>query len=535
MISKPSVVARIQEPCGTWGTRQLPPLLGRAPLAFAAWATCAVACGVLGLMPMPSKAAQANPPVMVQTSQGAFNEPGVVSTRAADATKVDDGFALYAEGRFADAALAFRKVVTAQPYRADAHNNLAVALAALGDYEGARHWLESALRLDPSLVSAHRNLGDTYARLAALSYERAKDADGATKSLAVAPAAAQPEARPPKVTAQALGASRDGMQPTTLQPAPQAAAQTNAAPVDVVGPMLDAALQGPEVASVTQTVSAWAKAWSERNVDAYLAAYETGFRPSNLSHDAWRDQRTKRLQQAQHIAVALDQLRVSLNGDEAYVRFRQQYRSDRHASTDEKALLLRRAEGGRWVIARELRRASTGVATTRSVASVHVKPSATASQAVARLGGVSTAKRLAKLPSAPPDADQVAQHVGDERWVVQTVQAWADSWSRKDLQAHLQTYARQYHPPGTTRAQWVAQRAARVKSAIEPSVTISDLRVVSDRQGAAVAAFKQSVQAGRIHSVEEKVLWLRRGDHGRWQIVHEQSGQIGLAELDAAH
>ena len=48
--------------------------------------------------------------------------------------------------------------------------------AAAGDYAKARAELEESLRLNPNYATAHENLGDVYAMLAAESYARAQQA-----------------------------------------------------------------------------------------------------------------------------------------------------------------------------------------------------------------------------------------------------------------------------------------------------------------------------------------------------------------------
>ena len=50
------------------------------------------------------------------------------------------------------------------------------------EYDKARVLLESAVRAMPSFAAAHENLGDIYARLAAVSFEKAIKLDAANKT-----------------------------------------------------------------------------------------------------------------------------------------------------------------------------------------------------------------------------------------------------------------------------------------------------------------------------------------------------------------
>jgi Flp pilus assembly protein TadD len=70
------------------------------------------------------------------------------------------------------------------PELPEPYNNLAVIYASQGEYDKARVLLETAVRALPSFAAAHENLGDIYARLAAVSYERAIKLDTANKTAA---------------------------------------------------------------------------------------------------------------------------------------------------------------------------------------------------------------------------------------------------------------------------------------------------------------------------------------------------------------
>ena len=86
------------------------------------------------------------------------------------------------EGR-TDAAIAvFRALIEDYPELPEPYNNLAVILARRGEYEGARVALETALRTAPDWSVAHENLGDIYARLAAVEYAQAAKFDRDNKS-----------------------------------------------------------------------------------------------------------------------------------------------------------------------------------------------------------------------------------------------------------------------------------------------------------------------------------------------------------------
>jgi tetratricopeptide (TPR) repeat protein len=70
----------------------------------------------------------------------------------------------YQAGQFKAAADAYRKAIDAAPTSVTAGVNLGLALAALGDTEGASQQLRAALRLDPENVTAHFTLATLLAR-----------------------------------------------------------------------------------------------------------------------------------------------------------------------------------------------------------------------------------------------------------------------------------------------------------------------------------------------------------------------------------
>src|SRR3984957_10161710 len=96
-------------------------------------------------------------------AQGRFAEAEVPLTQATELAP--ENYALLTllgkvEGRLgkhADAIVLFRRVVSGQPKTADAHVNLAIALADAGNLEEALKETSTAVSLSPKLASAHLN------------------------------------------------------------------------------------------------------------------------------------------------------------------------------------------------------------------------------------------------------------------------------------------------------------------------------------------------------------------------------------------
>lgn len=97
-------------------------------------------------------------------------------------------------------------------------------------------------------------------------------------------------------------------------------------------------------------VEAWARAWSDQDVDAYLSFYSDDFvPPDGMTIESWRAQRRDRLTRPNRIEVSLsDFRRVGFNkissGDRQLelvkVRFHQVYESDTFSDEVDKELQL---------------------------------------------------------------------------------------------------------------------------------------------------------------------------------------------------
>jgi Flp pilus assembly protein TadD len=82
------------------------------------------------------------------------------------------GIALSDQGRNDEAIAVFRAVLADFPELPEPRNNLAVLYAQKGEYALARDELERAVQTAPDYAVAHENLGDVYARLAQVEYEK---------------------------------------------------------------------------------------------------------------------------------------------------------------------------------------------------------------------------------------------------------------------------------------------------------------------------------------------------------------------------
>jgi ketosteroid isomerase-like protein len=132
--------------------------------------------------------------------------------------------------------------------------------------------------------------------------------------------------------------------------------ETNVAQIrpDVIPafPERDAVAAGDE--TVLQAVNEWAAAWSRRDEDAYLAAYDASFVPQGGGSRAdWEKRRRLLLGMAGNIDLKVDSPSVDRSGGNGVtVTFNQFYQSERYRDAVVKQLRMVERDG-RWLIAEE--------------------------------------------------------------------------------------------------------------------------------------------------------------------------------------
>jgi tetratricopeptide (TPR) repeat protein len=274
-------------------------------------------------------------------------------------------------GKPQDAIGTFTSLTQEYPELPEPYNNLAVLHASGGQFDKARAALEMAIRTNPSYSTAHENLGDIYANLASQAYSKALQLGGSTTTLqpkltlirelfapgskGINPAAAKPVAATvPAVAAPAAATAATVVTAPVAKPAPAIPAVVATTPA--ASP--SAAPATPAVASnadkdVEQAVQAWAKAWSSKDMNAYLGAYAKNFAtPKNQARSVWEEERRARIVGKSRISVKVSDVVAKTSGNTATVKFRQTYDADALQTSSRKTLELTKV-GDRWLIAKE--------------------------------------------------------------------------------------------------------------------------------------------------------------------------------------
>lgn len=272
------------------------------------------------------------------------------------------GLILTEQNKIADATRVFSSLSEDYPDLPEPYNNLAVLYASQGQYDKAKSALEAAIRTHPSYSTAHENLGDIYAKMASQAYGKAFQLDKGN-------AAAQTKLA--MIKDLFSGRSKEIQNVSTKPPgdlvaqSPEKIAQK--APEKGAGKPVPeksaiAEKPAPEKAvtsdndsnEILKVINAWARAWTEKDVAAYLAFYTSDFHtPRGTSRSSWEKNRRERISKPKSIHVEIIHPKISFtDARHARVSFRQSYHSDTIKSTTTKTIEMIKMEGS-WLIKQE--------------------------------------------------------------------------------------------------------------------------------------------------------------------------------------
>jgi tetratricopeptide (TPR) repeat protein len=122
-----------------------------------------------------------------------------------------------------------------------------------------------------------------------------------------------------------------------------------------------------------------------------------------------------------------------------------------------------------------------------------------------------------KAPEKPLPVDAGAE-------VLKAVNGWAQAWSKRDVDAYLGYYAKDFQTPsGEPRADWEKARRTRIGAAKKIAVGVDSPKVTMSGANQATVAFRQAYQSDSFKATGGKTLVLVKGADGRWQIQQEKS------------
>lgn len=274
---------------------------------------------------------------------------------------------LMEEGRAQEAEATLKNLIERHPGSPEPYNNLAQLMASRGELEKSRELLERALKTHEGYAAVYENLGVVYSEIARSSYGKALRLDlppstPQLKLLAVpieapAPSVIAASGEPSPRASESSAPAPPPSQPEPAAPAPTPAAPAPTPPVAAAAPRAEEKpTPKPAVKQeeVVRTLQAWAQAWSQQDVPAYLSFYGKDFRPDDATErGAWEEQRRQRIRHPSWITVTLRNIAVTPSGaDAARVRLVQEYAADTFRDRTRKEFEMVR-ENGAWRILSE--------------------------------------------------------------------------------------------------------------------------------------------------------------------------------------
>jgi tetratricopeptide (TPR) repeat protein len=286
------------------------------------------------------------------------------------------GVVLAEQNKSADAIKIFTSITEKHPELPEPYNNLAVLYAEQGQYDKARQSLEKAIKTHPSYATAHENLGDIYAKMASDAYDKALQLDrnnsraqtklSMVKELFSSGNMASPAPSKIEEVAKVSVATVTPPIPSEVVKPPESKAKPSPVPAvkekdkPVEKPVAKEETkprEEPKIApkqAVLGAVENWAKAWSARDVESYLACYAEEFKPPNgESRTEWESTRKERIRKPASIQVTVLSPKINVDGDLATIAFKQSYRAGDNSMRTSKTLSLRKS-GDRWLITEEI-------------------------------------------------------------------------------------------------------------------------------------------------------------------------------------
>jgi len=278
------------------------------------------------------------------------------------------GLILTEQGKTADAIKIFSDLTDDYPDLPEPYNNLAVLYASQGQYDKAKILLERAISTHPSYATAHENLGDIYAKMASQAYDRALQLDHSNTATQTKLAMIQnlfaggtrskePDAYNTPVSNKADTAPviAEVTQSQPDQPASAAAATESKAESDTEPAAAPERVVKKESSKdVSETIIAWAAAWSAKDTDKYLSFYADDFKtPDGETRSAWEAVRRDRISTPQfiHVGISIKSI-LFTDSTHATVKFRQSYRASHLKTSGNKTLLMVKS-GDKWLIQEE--------------------------------------------------------------------------------------------------------------------------------------------------------------------------------------
>ncbi len=128
-----------------------------------------------------------------------------------------------------------------------------------------------------------------------------------------------------------------------------------------------------------------------------------------------------------------------------------------------------------------------------------------------------TTPKATSTPNADKDKDQRQQ-----QQVIASVEDWANAWSKQNVGAYVNSYAKAFKAPGG-RAAWEKDRQSKIAGPKSIDVKLSKFKVSMIDENNAKVTLRQSYKSDRLSSNTTKTLIMQKSGN-RWLILEERIG-----------
>jgi Tfp pilus assembly protein PilF len=245
------------------------------------------------------------------------------------------------------AAELYHTLIRLDPKQPEPRNNLAIIYLKQGRHDQAIDQLIDSLNTHPAYSTAWQNLSNLYKGLASEAYRRALSEEDNAQPVVneiqlVTLEQFEGSSSAPIITTAKLEPAKVDKIPEIKKP-PEAPAKP-----EVITP-------APTILDVDfeKVIRDWAKHWSSKDFDRYVAAYSNSYKGNKASHNAWIEHRRSRVLKPGPVKIGIDAIQVrQSSAKSAIVDFNQSYRSSNYQDSVRKRVNLINTEYG-WKITRE--------------------------------------------------------------------------------------------------------------------------------------------------------------------------------------
>jgi tetratricopeptide (TPR) repeat protein len=141
-------------------------------------------------------------------------------------------------------------------------------------------------------------------------------------------------------------------------------------------------------------------------------------------------------------------------------------------------------------------------------------------------GSIPAQAKAAPTPEPNPAATKAPDkgNAANSEDVIKAVRGWAEAWSKKNVDAYLTFYARDFKTPnGEPRGEWEKARRQRITAPKRIEVGVEGLKVSAIDGNGATISFRQHYRSDSLKADSNKTLVMIRVD-GKWLIRQERVG-----------